>query len=228
AERTFGSLRGRRVALLGAAYRGNSEDTRNSPTLYFARLLRERGIPFIIHDPYVYPEDQNLRRFELGGHFTRELPVALEGAEVVALCTPHRVYAEGWEEIRRESRQLVAVLDACHLLPRATSFDGLKHSGIGRGRHKPSPALVDAVFAGFQAVEIGVGNEVQALVQFLNSRYADTEFNRVRFEDVQEIAGTCPTGCAIADPAGVPSVPVVEGFESRLVAVAGRDTVAIG
>ncbi|HEU5155024.1 MAG TPA: UDP-glucose/GDP-mannose dehydrogenase family protein, partial [Gemmatimonadales bacterium] len=223
-----GSLRDRPVALLGAAYRGNSEDTRNSPTLYFARLLRERGIPFTIHDPYVYPEDQNLRRFALGDHFTRELPIALEGAELVAFCTPHRVYAEGWEAIRRQGRKLAAVLDACHLLPDSTGFDGLKHAGIGRGRQKPSSALVDAVFAGFQAVEIGVANEVQALVQFLNSRYADTEFNRVRFEEVQRIAGTCPTGCAIANPAGVPSVPVVDGFESRLVAVAGRDPVAIG
>ncbi|HSE68160.1 MAG TPA: nucleotide sugar dehydrogenase [Gemmatimonadales bacterium] len=228
AERAFGSLRDRRVALLGAAYRGNSEDTRNSPTLYFARLLRERGISFTIHDPYVYPEDQNLRRFELGDHFTRELPIALEGAEVVALCTPHRVYADEWEAIRRQGRKLAAAFDACHLLPDSTGFDGLKHAGIGRGRQKPSSALIDAVFAGFQAVEIGVANEVQALVQFLNSRYADTEFNRVRFEEVQRIAGTCPTGCAIANPAGVPSVPVVDGFESRLVALAGRDPVAIG
>ena len=228
AERAFGSLRERRVALLGAAYRGNSEDTRNSPTLYFARLLRDRGIAFTIHDPYVYPEDQNLRRFELTANFTRELPVALDGAEIVALCTPHRVYAEGWEEIRRQSQVLGAVLDACHLLPATTRFDGLRHAGIGRGRHKPSSALIDAVFAGFQAVEIGVANEVQALVQFLNSRYADTEFNRVRFEDVQRIAGTCPTGCAIVNPAPVPTVPLVDGFQSRLVAVAGRDPVTTG
>ena len=228
AERAFGSLRGRRVALLGAAYRGNSEDTRNSPTLYFARLLRDRGIPFSIHDPYVYPEDQNLRRFELTDSFTRELPVALEDAEVVALCTPHRAYAEGWEEIRRQSRRLGAVLDACHLLPATTRLDGLKHAGIGRGRHKPSSALTDAVFAGFQAVEIGVANEVEALVQFLNARYADTEFNRVSLEDVQRIAGTCPTGCAIVNPAPVPTMPTVDGFQSRLVAVAGRDRVATG
>jgi UDP-N-acetyl-D-mannosaminuronic acid dehydrogenase len=228
AEGAFGSLRERRVALLGAAYRGNSEDTRNSPTLYFARLLRDRGITFTIHDPYVYPEDQNLRCFELSDNFTRELPVALEGADVVALCTPHRVYAESWEQIRRQTPKLRAVLDACHLLPAATRFEGLRHGGIGRGRQKPSSALVDAVFAGFQAVEIGVANEVQSLVQFLNSHYADTKFNQVSFEDVQRIAGTCPTGCAIVDSATAPAVPMVDGFQSRLVAAAGRDPVATG
>jgi hypothetical protein len=107
-------------------------------------------------------------------------------------------------------------------------LDGLKHAGIGRGRHKPSSALTDAVFAGFQAVEIGVANEVEALVQFLNARYADTEFNRISLEDVQRIAGTCPTGCAIVNPARVPTMPTVDGFQSRLVAVAGRDRVATG
>ncbi|HMV32623.1 MAG TPA: nucleotide sugar dehydrogenase, partial [Gemmatimonadales bacterium] len=62
AERAFGPLNGRAVALLGAAYRFNSEDTRNSPTLVLARLLLDRGARVTIHDPYVYPTDQNLRR----------------------------------------------------------------------------------------------------------------------------------------------------------------------
>ncbi|HPE77513.1 MAG TPA: hypothetical protein PLC80_15580, partial [Draconibacterium sp.] len=41
AERTFGSLDNKKIALLGAAYRFNSEDTRNSPTLELAKLLIE-------------------------------------------------------------------------------------------------------------------------------------------------------------------------------------------
>ena len=51
AERRFGSLEGRSVALLGTAYRFNSEDTRNSPTLTLARLLLDRGARVAIHDP---------------------------------------------------------------------------------------------------------------------------------------------------------------------------------
>ena len=37
----FGSLKGKKIALLGVAYRFNSEDTRNSPTLALANYLRE-------------------------------------------------------------------------------------------------------------------------------------------------------------------------------------------
>ena len=42
-ERQVGPVRGRRVALLGVAYRFDSEDTRNSPTLALARRLEARG-----------------------------------------------------------------------------------------------------------------------------------------------------------------------------------------
>ena len=38
------------------------------------------------------------------------------------------------------------------------------------------------------SVERGVANEVDALVTFLNSRYAQDDFNRIRFAEVQRIA----------------------------------------
>ena len=42
--RIFGTLTGQPVAIMGAAYRFNSEDTRNSPSLVLARLLLDRGM----------------------------------------------------------------------------------------------------------------------------------------------------------------------------------------
>ncbi|HSE47170.1 MAG TPA: hypothetical protein VLA89_17760, partial [Gemmatimonadales bacterium] len=170
------------------------------------------------HDPYVYPDDQNLRRFDVTDQFTRELPLVLAGAEVVVFCTPHKVYADGWAEIRGVGASLRGVLDACNLFPHAADFGGLRHAGIGRGRAAPSAALVEAVYRGFKSVETGVANEVQGVVRFLNARYADTEFNRVRFSDVQHIAATCPTGCQIVDTGPVASRVSDEGLESRLVA----------
>ena len=73
-----------------------------------------------------------------------------------------------------------------------------------------------AVFAGFRAVETGAANEVAELVRFLNERYAPTSFNRVDFSDVQRIAGTCPTGCAIVNE-GAAIAPPESDFKSQLV-----------
>jgi UDP-N-acetyl-D-mannosaminuronic acid dehydrogenase len=224
-ERAFGPWKGRKVALLGAAYRGNSEDTRNSPTLYFARLLRSEGVDVSIHDPYVYQTDANIRAFGLQEVFTRDLETALRDADIIVLCCPHRVYTDDWRTVSRLASRARYVLDACNLM-NAQDVGAFEYAGIGRGNSRPTPALVDAVFEGFRAVEIGAANEVAWLVDFLNARYASTAFNRVQFTDVQSIAATCPTGCAIVTPEKLVGNVALHGtFDSVLVQRAsGRST----
>ena len=220
-ESLFGPVAGRRVALLGAAYRFDSEDTRNSPTLVLARLLLERGASVVIHDPYVYETDQNLRRTALTAHFSRDLDGVLSQAEIVVLCTGHKIYRDRRDAILDAAPHATGVFDACNLWPaQAVRGRGRQYGGIGRGAAEAPDALVDAVLAGFRAIETGVGNEVASLVGFLNRRYAADAFNQVRFSEVQRIAGTCVTGCDIAD-AGVAAAPSPSsGFASRLASLA--------
>lgn len=217
AERRFGSLAGKKVALLGTAYRFNSEDTRNSPTLPLARLLIERGAAVTLHDPYVYERDQNLARASLTAHFTRDLGAALAGAQVVFLCTGHRVYLEERARILG-TPTLEGIVDACNLF-QADQLNGRRQiaTGIGRGLNAPDAELVEEITRCFRAMEAGVANEVRAVSEYLNQRYAADQFNRVEFPEVQRIAGTCVTGCAIAEPAAVQPRPPFRGFRSRLV-----------
>jgi UDP-N-acetyl-D-mannosaminuronic acid dehydrogenase len=52
--RRLGSLDGRKVAVLGVAYKGNVDDVRGSPGLALAEELRSRGVPEVaVHDPHV-------------------------------------------------------------------------------------------------------------------------------------------------------------------------------
>lgn len=215
-ELRWGPLEGKSLALLGAAYRFNSEDTRNSPTLALANLLESRGIPFTIHDPYVKPDDQNLRRFGLEGRFTRDLDAALDGAQLVVLCTAHRDYMSVADRLTGVPG-LRGVFDACNLLPREESRVGLDYWGIGRGTKAPRPQLVEEIYDGFRAVERGVANEVRTLIDFLNESYARTSFERIDFSEVQRLAATCGTGCAIVEPGPVEVVAGTSGFASRLV-----------
>jgi len=98
----LGSLEGKRIALLGVAYKGNVGDTRQSPTLDLAAELQEavadeqkaaadggrsqlaEGIDIRLHDPYV--EDQTL---DLVG-----LEEAVSGADAVVIATDHDEYEE--------------------------------------------------------------------------------------------------------------------------------------
>jgi hypothetical protein len=216
-EAAAGGLNGRRVAVLGAAYRGDSEDTRNSPGLEAARQLRAKGCTVRIHDPYVRPHDENLRRLSLAPHFTEGLEECLSDADAVLVALPHSTYGNGALAGLLRGRPRMLVFDACNLFAGEATRHGLRYAGIGRGRADPPLALVDDVAQGFRAVEVGVANELARLLDFLNQRYGDAEWNRASLAEVRRLAGTCVTGCAIAEPGPVPPVAASGGFQSGLV-----------
>jgi hypothetical protein len=113
------------------------------------------------------------------------------------------------------------VVDACNVWhAKDVERPGLGYTGIGRGTRPPPAELVADVIQGFHSVETGVANEVDGLVRFLNERYARDDFNEVQFTEVQRIAGTCVTGCAIVDAGRVDPVAAPSGFTSSLVAMA--------
>jgi len=46
------SIGGAKVAVLGAAYKGGVDDTRESPAKYIVRELLEKGVKVVVYDPY--------------------------------------------------------------------------------------------------------------------------------------------------------------------------------
>ena len=216
-EKHFGDLSGRPLALMGAAYRFNSEDTRNSPTLDLARLLLYRGCKITIHDPYVKPDDQNLIKYGLEQYFTRDMEHALKDAEILIFCTSHKIYSDELNLIIKLATNLKGIMDGCNLY-RRDNFAGqpFQYAGIGRGINLPPEDFVGFVFDSFRVVERGVANEIQDLINFVNERYAKGDFNHVEFSNVQKIAETCVTGCNIVSPGPIEMLPVYKGFSSRL------------
>jgi len=221
AERHFGKIDGKRVALLGTAYRFDSEDTRNSPTLSLAQLLLGKGCKITIHDPYVKGDDQNLARCELTSYFTNDLAKAVGDAEILYFCTGHGVYKNGLKDILRQAPQATGVVDGANLYHHADFAGGkVGYTGIGRGR-KPAPAgFVEFVEASFRAMERGTANEVQGVLDFLNGRYASSEFNKVQLDTVRKLGATCVTGCEIAATGKVAAAPAFNGFTTHLAACA--------
>jgi UDP-N-acetyl-D-mannosaminuronic acid dehydrogenase len=221
AERLIGKIDGKRVALLGTAYRFDSEDTRNSPTMTLAQQLVDRGCKVVIHDPYVKDDDQNLTRLNLTQYFTNDLAKAVGDAEVLFFCTGHGVYKSGLQDILRQAPKATAVIDGANLYHHK-DFAGSKlgYTGIGRGR-KPAPAgFVEFVEASFRAMERGTANELQGIIDFLNGRYAQSDFNKVSLDTVRKLAGTCVTGCDIAQTGKIASAPSYNGFTTHLAACA--------
>ncbi len=217
ASKYFNGLDGGQIALLGTAYRFNSEDTRNSPTLSLANFLREKGVKYIMHDPYVKADDQNILKFNQASNFTRDLDRTVEYADYIFLCTAHRDYMENAGKIVSAER-LKGVMDACNMYD-AELFEesGVKYTGIGRGRKKPDDEFIGFVYESFRKMEKGLANELSGLIDFYNENFVSDEYNKVEFNAVQKLAATCSTGCEIADPGVIERVPEYKGFKSRLV-----------
>jgi hypothetical protein len=179
-----------------------------------------------IHDPYVNAEDQNLKRLGLTEHFTNDLVEATREAEVVIACTGHIDYVRGLQAIRQSSPKLLSVVDACNLWSQSDFGEAVRYTGIGRGTRAPGKDLVEFVTQGFSVVEHAFARELNDTIEFLNNRYAHDSFNRVGYRQVQKLAGTCSTGCHLAEPIPTEPVEPLHGFLSTLVELASTRTVS--
>jgi UDP-N-acetyl-D-mannosaminuronic acid dehydrogenase len=218
-EKQFGEVKGKKIGILGTAYRFNSEDTRNSPSIQLALELQKKGAEVILHDPYVKPDDQNIVKFNVDSIFTRDLDKTLETSEYLIMGTAHKMYLDEFQRMFASNVNVIkGVLDGCNIY-RESQFEnsGIGYGGIGRGKQKPETAFVDFVEKSFNIMETGVGNEVNTLCNFFNTTYAENEFNKVLFPTVQKLAESCSTGCVIANTAEITEIPSFNGYTFQLV-----------
>ena len=95
-EELGGSLRGRRVTILGAAFKPDSDDVRDSPALDVAEACRAAGARVVVHDPKAVGTTRTAHPLLA---CTEDLEAALHGAEIVLLLTAWRQYRDmdpGW------------------------------------------------------------------------------------------------------------------------------------
>jgi UDPglucose 6-dehydrogenase len=79
-----GTYRGTRIAVLGAAFKPNSDDIRDSPALDVAASIGRRGGDVVIYDPQAI---ENARRVHPELIYVESLDEALTGADVTMVLT---------------------------------------------------------------------------------------------------------------------------------------------
>jgi len=88
-EAVGGNLAGKRVTVLGAAFKPDSDDIRDSPSLAVAVLIKDEGGVVTVHDPKAIP---NAQRVQPDLNYAEHVADALRGAEVVLHLTEWREY----------------------------------------------------------------------------------------------------------------------------------------
>ena len=84
-------LKGRKISVLGAAFKPESDDVRDSPALDIAVQLHGAGADVIIHDPKA---TENAKRRFPSLNFTTDLKACLQDSELILHLTEWREYRE--------------------------------------------------------------------------------------------------------------------------------------
>jgi UDPglucose 6-dehydrogenase len=124
------SLMGKRITVLGAAFKPESDDVRDSPALSIAAQLQLQGAVVTVTDPKALPNAS--RRFpEL--HYEQELDSAVAGAEAVLLLTEWSVYKDLDPFALRAEVSTARILDGRNVLdPAKWRAAGWTYRGLGR------------------------------------------------------------------------------------------------
>ena len=86
-------LRGKRIAVLGLAFKPETDDVRESPGVRISKLLLLRGADVVLHDPLVQIDAV---QDQLGSGITQapDVAAAASGADAIVIAT-------GWDAYRR-------------------------------------------------------------------------------------------------------------------------------
>jgi UDPglucose 6-dehydrogenase len=133
-ERHLGSLRGKKIALLGLAFKANTDDMREAPSRVIAYRLLSEGAEVRAWDPVAHPDD--LRGIDL----CDTVLDAVRDADAAVIVTE-------WPELRsvasaevRDAMARPVLIDGRNLLdPVAARAAGFVYEGVGRPKHASPP-----------------------------------------------------------------------------------------
>jgi UDP-N-acetyl-D-glucosamine dehydrogenase len=110
------SLNGSKVLLLGAAYKKNVDDMRESPSLKLIEILREKGAEVDYNDPYI-PVLPKTRKYDYDMKSVEITAENISSYDLILLSTDHDDYKVHLDLIHSNAK---AILDTRNL------FDGYK------------------------------------------------------------------------------------------------------
>lgn len=131
-----GELSGKRIGVLGLAFKPNTDDMRDAPSIPLVNALVERGAEVAAFDPVAREQAEKI--FERIS-FAPDAYGAAQGADALVIVTE-------WDEFRAlDLDKLAAAMRGHALVDLRNVYDreeaeraGLSYSGVGRGRQQPS------------------------------------------------------------------------------------------
>jgi UDPglucose 6-dehydrogenase len=145
-QKYLGRLRGKRIALLGLAFKANTDDMREAPSVVLASRLLAEGADVRAYDPVAKPGD-----LVRGVTLCESALDALRDADAAVIVTDWDEFGSLASNEVREAMRRPLIIDGRNLLdPEATRAAGFGYEGIGRAAsplaalpETPEPELAD-------------------------------------------------------------------------------------
>ncbi len=129
-QKHLGSLVGRRVALLGLAFKAHTDDMREASSLVLSARLQADGAHVAAYDPIAETE---ARKLMTGVEFADTALGAVDGADAVVLVTEWPEFAElDWAAVRDRMAGNLIVDGRNFVDPDAVDRAGFIYEGVGR------------------------------------------------------------------------------------------------
>ena len=137
-EKHLGSLIGKRIALLGLAFKPDTDDMREASSLVLAARLQGEGAEVVAYDPVAAERAAGLLgSVEMAGSALE----ALDGADAAVLVTEWPEFAElDWAAVAERMNRPLVVDGRNFLDPKLLTAAGFEYEGIGRTVNSPKPA----------------------------------------------------------------------------------------
>jgi UDPglucose 6-dehydrogenase len=129
-EKHLGSLIGKRIALLGLAFKPDTDDMREASSLVLSARLQGEGAEVVAYDPVAIERaSEMLTSVEMAD----SAMAALAGADAAVLVTEWNEFRElDWAAVAAKMKQPLIVDGRNYLDPAALTAAGFEYEGIGR------------------------------------------------------------------------------------------------
>ncbi|MCM1292748.1 MAG: UDP-glucose/GDP-mannose dehydrogenase family protein [Bacteroides sp.] len=127
----LGDVKGKRIALWGLAFKPETDDMRQAPSIVVINRLLESGAEVVVYDPVAM--DECRRRLGDSVKYARDMYDAVVDADAVALLTEWKQFrVPSWAVVRKSMRGDLVVDGRNIYDPAELSDEGLRYSSIGR------------------------------------------------------------------------------------------------
>lgn len=132
------SLQGKTIALWGLAFKPNTDDMREAPSLVLIDDLLSRGAEVVAFDPVAMPEAKKMLAGRSGVRFVDSMEAALIGADALAIVTEWKAFRSPDFSWLTKSLKQPIIFDGRNLYePDAMVQLGIEYYPIGRVQSKP-------------------------------------------------------------------------------------------